>query len=39
LFGALVPFNMHFDFDEAFSSIGDATGNYTDNMIKPLHDF
>jgi hypothetical protein len=29
----LVSFNMHFDFDEALPSIGDATGNYTDNLI------
>ena len=35
----LVSFNMHFDFDEALPSIGDATGNYTDSLIKPLHDF
>ncbi len=29
----LVSFNMHFDFDEALPSIGDASGNYTDNLI------
>ncbi len=29
----LVSFNMHFDFDEALPSSGDAAGNYTDNLI------
>jgi len=29
----MVSFNMHFDFDEALPSIGDATGNYEDNLI------
>ena len=29
----LVSFNMHFDFDEALPSSGDANGNYTDNLI------
>jgi hypothetical protein len=28
-----VSFNMHFDFDEALPSSGDAAGNYTDNLI------
>jgi len=28
-----VSFNMHFDFDEALPSSGDANGNYTDNLI------
>ena len=29
----LVSFNMHFDFDEALPSSGDAAGNYTENLI------
>jgi len=29
----MVSFNMHFDFDEALPSSGDANGNYTDNLI------
>jgi len=29
----LVSFNMHFDFDEALPSSGDAAGSYTDNLI------
>jgi hypothetical protein len=29
----LVSFNMHFDYDEALPSSGDATGNYSDNLI------
>ena len=28
-----VSFNMHFDYDEALPSIGDALGNYSDNLI------
>ncbi len=28
-----VSFNMHFDFDEALPSSGDANGNYSDNLI------
>ena len=30
----LVSFNMHFDFDEALPSSGDAAGDYTDNRIE-----
>lgn len=29
----VVSFNMHFDFDEALPSSGDAAGNYSDNLI------
>ena len=29
----VVSFNMHFDYDEALPSSGDATGNYSDNLI------
>ncbi|MGD9265097.1 MAG: hypothetical protein PVJ71_04890, partial [Lysobacterales bacterium] len=29
----LVSFNMHFDFDEALPSSGDASGNYADNLL------
>ncbi len=34
----LVSFNMHFDFDEALPSSGDASGNYSDNLIS-VQDF
>ncbi|MFC1777580.1 choice-of-anchor Q domain-containing protein [Pseudomonadota bacterium] len=30
----MVSFNMHFDFDEALPSKGDATGDYKNNLIK-----